>query len=310
MGMYGTTPAVASLIAVLVAAAGCGGDDGTPVDALDAASTGSTWRLESRPISALYVYRDVAPLAAGRSLRVAFEHELTSCDLWAMPAVTYGAGVATIDARIFTREPPCTLTTRVTRIVTLTLTEGTWTVRGEAPSPATPLTVAVGPAPARACGAAGECELDCDCDVGAGERCVGAGGSGVTRICARPCELDRDCGGDRACVDDDLGAFRACGGGVECDDNFPCATGFTCVAGACTPGFTLSIDTRHECGGDDDCQAPLRCVEATAGLGPHRCEMACRTGGPWCAGAHACDAAGNDAAGLATSDSVCVFLGE
>jgi hypothetical protein len=41
-----------------------------------------------------------------------------------------------------------------------------------------------------------------------------------------------------------------------------------------------------------------------------RCQLTCQTGGPWCEGAHVCGAADDDAAGLASTDSVCVWLGE
>lgn len=271
-----------------------------------------TWRLEPRAATLLYRYEDTSPLAEGRSTRVAVEHGGLTCDLWAMPDVEIETAdrTVTITPRAFARQPTCTLTASQTRIVTLSgLTAGTWTVRGGGSSTATPLTLTVGPAPGRACGLS-PCTLDCDCDLAAGERCLGAMGFGGPFLaCARPCEHDRDCH-DGSCLDIADGHFRTCLDGAECDGTRPCPPGYACTTGACAPTFVLNQSTRGECASDQDCSGGLRCVEATAAAGPNRCEVACRTGGGWCQGAHVCGPAAADLANLARSDSVCGFLGE
>ncbi len=75
------------------------------------------------------------------------------------------------------------------------------------------------------------------------------------------------------------------------------------------PGFTLSQESRGPCDCDSDCAEPLRCVRG-GGESEARCQLACPTGGPWCEGAHFCGRAEDDAAGLASTDSVCVWAGE
>ena len=126
---------------------------------------------------------------------------------------------------------------------------------------------------------------------------------------ARPCEHDRDCV-DGSCLDIADGHFRTCIAGTECSDAVPCPSGYTCTAGTCGPAFVLNQGTRHECTTDQQCNAGLRCIEATTAAGPNRCEVACRTGGNWCQGAHICGPASADLSNLARSDSVCGFLGE
>jgi hypothetical protein len=136
---------------------------------------------------------------------------------------------------------------------------------------------------------------------------MGLGGSFLS--CVRPCEHNRDCG-DGACVDLADGHFRTCNDAPECDDANPCPPGYGCNTGLCEPTFVLSQGTRHECTSDQDCSGGLRCVVATSGTGPNRCEVACRTAGAWCQGAHVCGDAASDVSNLARSDSVCGFLGE
>lgn len=299
-----------------IALAACGGGGGTLPP--DAATCGEctpnpdagayTWRLVERPATALYRYEDVSPLAEGRSTRIAVEHGGLTCDLWAMPRVEVEATTrtVTITPRAFERAPACTLTASQTRIVTVALAAGTWTVGGGA---ATALTLTVGPAPARACGES-PCTLDCDCDTAAGERCLGAMGLGGNfTACMRPCEHNRDCG-DGLCVDQADGHLRICDVTAECGDDLPCPPGYACVDARCAPTFVLSQSTRATCASDQDCSGGLRCVEATAGSGEPRCEVACRTGGAWCQGAHVCGPAADDLSGLARSDSVCGWLGE
>lgn len=303
-------------LALLASVAACGGG-GTdaPIDAADTPNPDAgmyTWRLEPRDATRIYHYEDDSPIAQGRSTRVAIEHGGLACDLWAMPTVEVEPAdrTVTITPRAFVRTPTCTLTAAQTRIVTVPgLTAGSWTVLGGGASTATPITFTVGPPPGRACGAT-PCTLDCDCDVAAGEKCLGAMGFGGPFLsCVRPCEHNRDCG-DGACVDIADGHFRTCLDGAECDGTTPCPPGYACTTGLCEPTFVLDQGTRHECASDQDCSGGLRCVVATTGTGPNRCEVACRTGGGWCQGAHVCGDAADDLSNLARSDSVCGFLGE
>lgn len=310
----------AALVVVLGAAA-CGGGGGGGGGEIDAGTCSEctpnpdagmyTWTLEPRVATTIYRFEDDNPLTEGRSTRVAVEHSGLSCDLWAMPLVEIedADNTVTITPRVFARTPPCTLTASQTRVVTITLTTGTWTVIGGAGSTATPLSITAGPQPERACGLA-PCTLDCDCDEAAGERCLGAQGFGGPYLsCVRPCEHSRDCG-DGVCVDIADGPFRTCDAAPECTDDVPCPAGYTCATGFCAPTFVLGQSTRSECTTDQDCSGGLRCVVATAGSGPNRCEVACRTGGGWCQGAHICGPAATDLSGLARSDSVCGWLGE
>lgn len=300
-------------LAIALLTVACGGGGGDAPDAACVACDGGdagayAWRLTARDATTLYRFEDTSPLAEGRSTRIAIEHDGLACDLWAMPLVEITAATRTVEItpRAFVRAPACTLSASQTRIVTLALTAGTWTVRATgAPSP---LSLTVDPAPARGCGQ-DPCTLDCDCDVAAGERCLGAMGfGGPYTACVRPCEHDRDCAGTGACVDLADGHFRTCDTQAECSDAYPCPGGYACTAGACTPTFTLSQESRGPCQDDRGCAAGLRCVAASTGTG--RCEVACRTGGAWCQGAHACGPAAADTSGLAASDSVCGFLGE
>lgn len=306
---------------VVLALAACGDDDGgsAPIDAPDDGASGDAppqepvrWRLTDRPATSIVRFDDELPILAGRSTRVSVQHPRRTCDLLAMPdvAIDAQAHTVTITPRVFVSIPDerCP-DASIARHVTLALGEGTWTVAG---GTAPPLTLTVGPAPDRACGLS-PCSLDCDCDTAAGERCLGAVGLGGPFLgCARPCELDRDCGGTGACVDRDDGHFLACDPQPECTATFPCPSGFACsAAGACEPTFTLTAGTRHECSTDQDCDPGLRCVEATvAGGGAHRCEALCKSGGAWCQGAHVCGDAEDDLGNLARTDSVCGFLGD
>jgi hypothetical protein len=191
---------------------------------------------------------------------------------------------------------------------------GAWTVRDDATGATSSVAVTVAPGPMRACGAS-PCELDCDCDMAAGERCLsGSGLAGAFTECAVPCELDRDCGGMASCESPDDGLEHACSGGSECTDARPCRDGFRCAAGRCEPAFRLSATARIECACDADCMPGLSCVEPATMGGARRCEARCLTGpfatGVWCEGLHSCAGVAGDAAGLASSDAVCGFIGE
>ncbi len=281
-----------------------GPGDGPPQDTV-------RFRLTERPATALYRYEDNLAVTAGRSFRVAVEHPRTVCDLPAMTRVdidTSGRAV-TIVPRIFARIPGGCPDAATTRVVTLSLDAGTWTI---AAGSAAPITITVGPMPGRPCGLS-PCSLDCDCDLAAGERCLGGQGLGGEFLsCVRPCEYDRDCGGTGACLDLADGHLHTCQAADECGATYPCPTGFACSPdNVCDPTFTLTQSTRHECSTDQDCAVGMHCAEATvAGGGPHRCEALCRSDGAWCQGAHMCGPASADNGNLARTDSICGFLGE
>jgi hypothetical protein len=311
-----------ALLLVVALGAACGDDsaagvvdgpcsdcDGGPGDARPQDAV--RWRLGDRPPTRIYRFEDNLAVAAGRSTRVAVEHARTTCDVPAMTnvAVDDQARTVTITPRIFAQIPGGCAAAMTTRHVTLTLGAGTWTIGGGS---AAPITLTVEPAPARACGVS-PCSLDCDCDTAAGERCLGGQGlAGEFLACVTPCEYDRDCGGDGACVDLADGHFRACDAQPECTSMFPGPRGFGCtVDAACEPTFTLTAGTRHECSTDQDCDLGLRCVEATvAGGGVNRCEATCKSDAGWCQGAHICGPASADLGNLARTDSVCGFLGD
>lgn len=309
--------AIALLLVACDGGGGDGDDDGGVPDACVTCTPNAdagmyTWRLEARTPATLYRYEDDSPILQGRSTRVAIEHGGLACDLWAMPLVEIedADNTVTITPRAFAREPACTLTASQTRIVTISgLTAGTWTVLSP---PAAPITLSIGPPPANACtGTVSPCVIDCDCEE-EGERCLAAMGFGGPFLsCVRPCEHNRDCASG-ACLDIADGHFRTCVRDTEeCHDvSNPCPPGFWCISGSCQQTFVLNQSTRHECMTDQDCLDGLRCVEATAAAGPNRCEVACRTGGNWCQGAHVCGTAAADLSNLARSDSVCGFLGE
>jgi hypothetical protein len=309
----------------LIVLAACGGG-GTSPDAqpdarsIDAATApdgapacGATWRFERRGGTSVAMI-DPAPLNSGRTVRVKVGIELAPCEQLGM--ITSGRTFESLDISIdlgvwIPIGLPCpTGAVHIDRPVSLTLeTPGTWHI---GTGTAAPLTVQVAAAPTHACGAnPGACDLDCDCNAAAGERCLGSTGfAGPLTMCVRPCELDRDCGGDGQCKTLGPGLEFACSSDPECDADHACAAGFTCTAGACVIDTALSSATRHPCGCDADCAAPLRCVEPTAPGAARRCEVACPTGGPWCSLGHVCGLASADVASLAASDSVCGWVGD
>lgn len=263
---------------------------------------------------------EAAPVNTERTARVAIETDLNACDMRATPQVTYASESREvfIDMRVWHPEgidcPPGG--TVIERPVSLRLDEpGTWTVRGGAPGGSGPsLEIDVGVPPPRSCDTSPgvPCGMDCDCPDGV---CLsGFGLGGPFTACARACELDRDCGGDSVCASPDDGLELTCRvGPTECGEaRPPCPEGFSCMDGACEPTFRLGSDTRTPCECDADCTPPLRCIAAADPDDEARCEMACPTGGPWCAGpgAHFCGSKEQDLSGLAPDDSVCVFAGE
>lgn len=293
-------------------------DAGPGADAAPAAdagpSCGVTWQLVPTRVTNLALL-DPAPLNGERPVRILVTTTLSGCDDRAMMSVGF-----TLEGQNAIIEPrawrpvgaDCADPERsVDRPITIELYQGTWQVfSGTEGSTADPLTITVAAAPGGACGGDGACMRDCDCQDG--ERCLGGNGfAGPFTACARPCELDRDCGGNGTCISAADGLDFHCDSGVdECDEARPCPVGFSCAAGSCEPDFQLNQGTRGTCACDADCTPGLRCVEPILPDGERRCEVACRTDGPWCAGAHTCGWAGEDLSGLAEQNSVCIWLGE
>lgn len=320
-----------SLLLLLSAVAGCsGGGGGGPIDAavvdgaVDAAIDApacldcdgppacAPWLPTRRPARSLDLYDERAPITSARTFRVVIEYDGREDDLPAMPDLVRGNGILTITPRVFAPLVPTGAGPRIRRlIVPLVLPTGTWRLVADAPAPAPTLAVTVGPAPLRPCGLPIGCAMDCDCNQQAGERCLsGTGFGGGFTACARPCELDRDCGGRGSCQSIPDGLADTCQDGPpECSANAPCPTGFACQQGGCMPTFVLDGATRHPCTCDGDCAVGLRCLAASPAA-PGRCQAECPTGGPWCQGPHVCGTAAQDVSGLATTDSVCGWVGE
>jgi hypothetical protein len=302
-----------SLVLLTLTVVGCGAADPSDPDDeyhyVDAAEIPPRWRLEDR--ATLTIDRhDPAALNAARVTRLQLYVEHGACEEPAMIDVDVDPELrrVTLTPRVWApvgvacAEPP----ERLWRPVILELTAATWTiVSGAAPA----LVIHVGPAAAGCDAARTPCAADCDC--AAGERCLGyLGLIGPTTACARPCELDRDCGGETCEVFLSDAVNHACGGDRECGDRDDerCPDGWSCADGTCAPAFELAKE-RAVCVGDADCAPGLRCVEPWDG-GEPRCQATCLTGGPWCEGAHRCGALDEDASGLAGTDSVCVAAEE
>lgn len=307
-------------LAIAVTLAGCGsngggGDAGAGSDAFMRAdagpSCGVTWDLVPATINELRLL-DPAPLNSARTTRVLVSVEVNACDERAMFTVsrTFESKDVIIEARAW--RPigiDCPPSTQIfERPVALTLeSPGSWTIHA---GTATPIVIDVGIPPARPCTSDGSCDLDCDC--AAGEACLGGNGfAGPFTACARPCELDRDCGGDGSCISATDGLAYYCDPGtVECDAAKSCPTGYTCAGAACVLEPSLGAATRKACSCDEDCDAPLRCVEAAYPGRTRHCEVTCQTGGDWCNGPHYCSTAAMDVAATAPADSVCIWAGD
>lgn len=322
-------------LAILLGSAACGDDDGEPDDADDDTADGDaaddgtddggdtaddasdgddgggsacSWQLVSATAPIEFLGADPGPFNPGRTARVQVQTVLAACEELAIPRIDIdeGSATATIELRVFRSDGDCPGAPRtITRSIAIRLPSvARWTVAVGDQS----VEIDVEASPDRECGIDAPCAMDCDCPDGL--RCLtGWGIAGPFTECAIPCELDRDCGGNGTCESIADGLAFACFGEAECSDDIPCPKGWQCDDGVCAPGFTLDVDTRRECACDDDCESPLRCTRAGPDE-PGRCEIACPTDGPWCEGAHVCGEAGMDVAGLAETDSICVFLGE
>jgi hypothetical protein len=321
----------ALLVLALVAA--CGGeqpvddDDDVPVDATVDATVIDTpypdafegqfiWERVSFAAGSAPVSMDPVAVTTGRTTRVMISGTIEADEI-AMTVVTYDEVNRRAYAPIagLRRFPPSLRggAIQVSRPVLLRFpTTGTWTVYAGPDTAAPSLTIEVGAAPVRDCGTGVGCELDCDCQLtNPGERCLGGYGIGGPFLaCAKPCELDRDCGGDGTCDSADDGLDSVCyDTGAECSATAPCADGFVCNAGACVATFQLSSQNRIACDDGYDCTPPLRCIIDADGEGS-RCEMACPTDGPWCDGQHFCGTLFQDVSGLAQVDGVCGWVGD
>jgi hypothetical protein len=312
--------AMRALAALLVLVTACGGGgsarvDGGPAGGGDGGGEQACTAWTLAPASARGLeMMDEPPYETGRTTRVAVTTELAACEERAMPEVAVDDATLTATIRLAVwrqTEGDCAQAEGViARPVALQLpAPGTWTLVADG---AEPITVKVEAGATGQCGTGTECRRDCDCADG--EACLrGVGLGGPFSACVRPCELDRDCAGAGVCADIADGFVRTCVLGDECDQGgeHACPAGFSCDvdADSCTPSFTLGQEARGPCRCDGDCQAGLRCVRSRPEEDAH-CEVACPTGGPWCQGAHVCGPAAEDAAGLATTDSVCVWLGE
>lgn len=297
---------------------GCGDCDAPNLDAEpDGPAVCTSLAYDQRDVAAIALYEDATRINAARSFRVALEYDATPCDELAMPTweVISANHTVAFTANVFAPRGPCPgLPIRRTRVVTLRLDAGTWTLTGTGAATPPTATVMVGLAPGTPCTnnpqPGGTCRQDCDCS--AGESCIAGSGLGGPFVqCARPCELDRDClSGSCTSVEDGLS--------LTCDSSMPecggpggaCPAGYSCSGASCVNDVFLSSTTRHECSCDSDCASPLRCVQPSIPGRVARCEVACPTGGGWCSGAHACGLAVQDLAGLAPTDSVCGSLGE
>jgi hypothetical protein len=302
---------VRHLSILLVSLVGCGHNSGTtpPDAASDIASADADpsclqWRLVSVPLTDVHSL-EATPINPERSAR--FFVDVSQCpgDLPARP--TYGFTLeneyVALTMNVWRHLPDCTTTETVQRPVTIRfLYAATWRfilTNGDTRN------AVVAPAPGTACNtAASTCDQDCDCDSGV---CLSAEGfGGPIAHCARPCELDRDCGGDGTCgsAADDL--TDVCQpGGLECTASKLCPEGFTCNTGRCEPTFTLGSATRHACTCDSECDTGMHCA-FHSGSTTGSCEALCRTeSSNWCQGPHVCGA------GSVEPDyGVCGWVGE
>lgn len=288
------------------------GDAGPTGPDARSGETCAGWHLATAEASGLAMM-DQEPYEVGRTARVAVSTVLGPCDERAMPQVTIAEADSTItvELQVWRQDGECTNEMEITRPVAFRFpAAGTWTIAADG---AEPISVKVDPEPGGQCGTGNECRRDCDC-AGQAVCLRGAGLGGDFNSCARPCELDRDCGGNGTCTDVADGLSRVCSEGGECtqDSALPCPDGFSCDVDtdSCVPGFTLNEETRAPCSCDADCASPLRCVRGAPDELRGRCQITCPTGGPWCEGSHVCGAAADDASGLAGTDSVCIWLGE
>jgi len=302
---------------------GSGAGDGGDVDAtqaIDAAIDAAgacglspvTWRLEEKTVTGL-AHGDRAPVNVSRSTRFLVTVKMQpSCEEPAMLVFTPDALKPSGRITAFTfkavgKTCPEPAVDVVRPIVVHLPTRDVWAI--SAGEHEVRVNVALSPAPACTDTPNPTCARDCQCATTRGEVCLGnePGESPLTTRCVRPCEYDRDCGGQQCLGEVAVGPDHVCAAGAaECGEGRPeCPAGHACTAGVCTPEFVLGEETRHPCTCDAECAKGLRCVESATPGQVRRCEVVCPTSGPWCGDKHACGAANKDSDGLAASDSVC-----
>lgn len=330
----------ASLLVLLASACG-GDDDGGTIDPGDDASTMDAspadggviadamsnditfpidggacpaWQLEPVSITTMLV-TETEELHTARSARVLATLELGGCDRRAVPEIVIDAESMTVNVtmRAWTPGPRyvCTEDLKIlSRPFVITFpSPGGWSIvdteRGAS------IDVTVGEPPTGECDTldtGDACQRDCDCPID--ERCLsGTGAGGTIQQCARPCELDIDCPAGR-CVSFVDGLELVCEADlVQCDSGNPCPEDYECNDGACDPASPSASSTRVECDCSDDCEPPHECVLGDDGSS--RCEIRCLTDSEsWCGAGHFCGSPDEDVAGLASSDSVCVWAGD
>jgi len=331
------------LAALLVGA--CGGDDDTTIDPggdagdaggdMDGGATDAgdipdamsdditfpidggqcpAWELAPVEITTLLTAESEG-LHTGRSARFLATMQIGGCDRRAVPEIVIDADSMTVDVtmRVWTPGPRlvCTEDLKVLSrpFVTTFPSPGEWTIEDTEGGASIDVTVAGPPGGScRSLDSGEDCERDCDCPTG--DRCLsGMGPSGSIQQCARPCELDLDCPEGR-CVSFVDGLDLVCEPALtQCDSGNPCPEGYECDEGSCTPLTAPTSSTRVECTCNSDCEAPHVCVIGSDGAG--RCEVRCLTGSDeWCGPMYFCGGPDDDAATLADSESVCVWIGE
>jgi len=271
-----------------------------------------TWRLVEVVADEVAV-ADPVPATVGRTLRIRLSHMLDCQQRLAMPEVVLRDDErrVTIRPRIWDTRRDCMgPARRIDRWIPLAFpSAGGWTIESLPGTAA--LRVEVGAEPTSPCGiAGGACDEDCDCPEG--QVCLGGSGlGGPFTACAVPCELDLDCPDGGSCIDVDDGFDRTCDDSVpQCGGGRACPVGFACDGDACRPDYPLGGSARTPCECATDCAPPLICAEPTVDGGSRRCEYGCPTGGAWCPGPHACGPAAADLSGLASTDSVCGWIGD
>ena len=286
------------------------GDSGGSVadgNTVDADPSCQAWRHVDVGFTDVWLM-EAAPVHPERSARIMVSAKHCPGDTASIPtyAPTLENEYLAVAMSVWRTGPDCATPELVERPVTVRFPyQGSWTILNDGD----PLVVDVTPAPAIACGATQSgCALDCDCT--AGEKCLsGIGLGGPFTACAIPCEFDRDCLGNGACISIDDGLSSICEASAdECaDPQDPCPAGFDCTANTCEPDFVLNGASRHACSCDSECDSPLRCV-FQFGADAGRCDVVCPTmSDGWCQGPHTCNTA---VSVEANSAAVCAWVGD
>jgi hypothetical protein len=303
-----------ALLALLPLALGCGDDDccSSQIDArdpdavttVDADPSCAQWRRVPVDITDV-VSAEANAIHPERSARMLVTVEQCPGDLPAQPeyGFTLENEYVALRMSVWRRLADCTAPTTTTRPVTIKfLYAGGWKflLAGGGTR-----TITVVGAPNTQCITnTQQCDQDCDC-TGADVCLSTYGFGGPFARCARPCELDRDCGGDGRCESPADELPFVCQPGTECASPTDCPTGFGCTAGTCEPTFQLNGSSRHACTCDAECDPGLRCT-FHEGASTGRCEALCLTEtSAWCEGPHVCGAGS-----VEPIPGVCAWVGE